>query len=75
MRERPTRRVAMESIQISLKDNDQKVRTKVLLNGQEDLFKRFLRQVNEEIIIGETAYLEIEGVEKGLLTFEISHLE
>jgi len=67
----------MENIRISLKDNDQKVRanSSFILNGHEDLFKRFLQQVNEEIIPGETAYLEIEGVEKDTITFEISHLE
>jgi len=67
----------MESIKISLRDNDQVVRatSALLRNGNEDSFKRFLQKINEEMIPGQTAYLEIEGIESGPMRFEISHSE
>ena len=67
----------MESIKLSLRDNDQVVRAKsaFTLNGHEDPLKRFLQKIREEMIPGQTAYLEIEGIEGSPLTFEISHLE
>ncbi|MFC1579985.1 hypothetical protein ACFL4N_03640 [Thermodesulfobacteriota bacterium] len=67
----------MENIKISLKDNDQVVRleTDFSMNGHEDPFRSFLQQINEEMIPGQTAYLEIDGLEKGHMTLEISHFE
>jgi hypothetical protein len=60
-----------------LKDNDQVVRIKtdLSMNGHEDPFREFLQRINEEMIPGQTAYLEIEGLEKGPMKLEISHFE
>lgn len=67
----------MENIKMSLKDSDQvvRIRTDFSVNGHEGPFRRFLQQINEEMIPGQTAYLEIEGLEKGPMTLEISHFE
>ncbi|MFC1812126.1 hypothetical protein ACFL03_05495 [Thermodesulfobacteriota bacterium] len=62
------------SIKIALIDNDQAVRVKVDLsqNGQDDLFGTFLRQIKQEMVAGETAYLEIEDSKTDSITYEIS---
>ena len=62
------------SIKISLIDNDQALRAKADLsgNGQEDAFGKFLRQLREELVPGQTGYLEIEDSQKDVITFEIS---
>lgn len=62
------------SIKIALIDNDQAVRAKVDLsqNGQDDLFGTFLRQIKQEMVAGETAYLEIEDSKTDSITYEIS---
>lgn len=62
------------SIKIALIDTDQVVRARTDLsqNGQNDLFGKFFRQIKEEMIPGQTAYLEIEDSRKGTVTFEIS---
>ncbi len=67
----------MENIKMSLKDNDQVVRIKTDFsnNGQEAPLRKLLQQISEEMIPGQTAYLEIEGLEKGPMTLEISHFE
>ena len=65
------------NIRIEFVDNDQVVRaqTDVTLRGQDDPVFKFLRQLKEELLPGETAFLEIEGLDTNPLTFEISHLE
>lgn len=62
------------SIKIALIDTDQVVRAQTDLsqNGQDDPFGKFLRQIKEELVPGETAYLEIEDSKAGTITFEIS---
>ena len=62
------------SIKIALIDNDQAVRVEADLsrNGQDDPFGKFLRQIKEELVPGETAYLEIEDSKTDTITFEIS---
>jgi hypothetical protein len=62
------------TFKISLVDNDYVVRAKtdLLLDGEYEKFIKFLKEINEELIIGKTAHLEIEGPEKDLITFEIS---
>ena len=62
------------NIKMSLIDNDYVVRAKTDLasNGQSDPFRRFLEQIKEELLPGQTAYLEIEDVNKDSITFEIS---
>jgi len=64
----------MENIKIELVDNDHVVRAKTALgmNGNDDSFGKFVRQIKEELVPGETAFLEIEGSEIDPITFEIS---
>ena len=64
-------------LNIRLVDNDQVVRVNTYLgtNGKDDPFGRFLHQIREELLPGQTAYLEIEGSGVDPITFEISHFE
>ena len=66
----------MKDIKIELLDNDHVVRARmrVPLTGTEETISALLRAVREEFIAGETAFLEIEGVNSEPLTFEISHV-
>ena len=59
---------------ISLIDNDYVVRAKtdISQNGQDDPFRKFVKQVQEELVTGQTAYLEIEDAQKDSVTFEIT---
>ena len=65
------------NMKISLFDNDYVVRTKTDLNGKakNDNLNKFFREIEEELVTGKTAYLEIEGLKKGPVTFEISKFE
>ncbi|MBW2405934.1 MAG: hypothetical protein JRF17_01075, partial [Deltaproteobacteria bacterium] len=65
------------NLTIALIDNDYVVRAKTDLseNGQDDSFRRFLRQIKEELVPGQTAYLEIEDSTTDPITFEISQFE
>ena len=65
------------NLTIALIDNDHVVRAKTDLSekGQDDLFRRFLRQIKEELVPGQTAYLEIEDSTADPITFEISQFE
>lgn len=68
----------MKTIRISLVNNDQVVQaTKDLnLNESSDYsFAAFIHRIREELVTGETAYLEIEGLQKDSLTFAISQYE
>jgi len=62
------------SIKIALIDTDQAIRAEADLsrNGQNDSFGKFLRQIKEELMPGQTAYLEIEDSKADTITFEIS---
>ena len=64
-------------VKIEFVDNDQVVRarTDVILRGTDDPVYQFLQQLKEELLPGDTACLEIEGLDSDSLTFEISHLE
>ena len=61
------------NIKISLIDNDYVVRAETDLdqNGNNDLFSRFIRQIKEELVTGQTAYLEIDDTQTEPVTFEI----
>ena len=65
------------NLKIALIDNDHVVRAKTDLseNGQDDSFRRFLCQIKEELLPGQTAYLEIEDSTTDPITFEISQFE
>lgn len=67
----------MKNIKIELVDNDHKVRAKMELpkDGNDDPLRTFLWRINEELIPGEIAYLEIEGFKKDPLIFEITPFE
>ena len=60
------------SISLKLIDSDYVVctGTDLELKGEENKFKKFLKEVNEELIIGNTAYIEIDNAK-----FEISKIE
>lgn len=68
----------MKNLNLSLIDNDYVLRAKTNLNSKDNnngAFKRFLRSVEERLVTGETAYLEIEGLHKDPTTFVISRFE
>jgi len=64
------------TLKISLVDNDYVVRAKTdfLMNGEYEKFIQFIKEIDEELITGKTAHLEIEGLDKGPITFEIYKL-
>ena len=61
-------------MKIALIDNDSVVQAKtdLALSGQGNPFRKFLQQIKEELIPGQTAYLEIEDSTTDSITFEIS---
>jgi hypothetical protein len=65
------------NLTIALIDTDQVVRAKTDLSekGHGESFRKFLRQIKEELIPGQTAYLEIEDSKTDPITFEISKFE
>lgn len=67
----------MENIKISLVDNDYivKAETDITLNGNDELFINFFKEVSKNLIPGQTAHLEIDGLEKEHISFEISTSE
>ena len=67
----------MNHLKMALKDNDYVIRAKTVLgvNGDQDAFSRFFKEINDELITGQTAHLEIDSTETGLVTFEISRTE
>jgi len=69
-----TRRNNMESLKISFVDNDFATQAKTDLdvdNKQKQVLLDFFEQVEEELVTGQTARLEIEGLKGGLYTFTI----
>ena len=60
------------SIRLKLIDTDYVIctGTDLELKGEENKFKKFLKEVNEELVIGNTAYIEIDNTK-----FEISKVE
>lgn len=67
----------MDTIKIELVDTDHVIRAKTDLaqNGGDDTFRKFLKQISEELVPGQTGYLEIEGSSMNPITFEISPVE
>jgi hypothetical protein len=67
----------MNSIKLELVDNDHVVRAKTDLgfNGIDDSLGKFVRKIKEELVAGETAFLEIEGSGVEPVTLEICHCE
>ena len=66
----------MKKIKISIIDNDYVVRAETDLgrNAKAGSFIEFLQQVDKNLIPGETAHLEIEGIKRNPITFEISQI-
>jgi hypothetical protein len=62
---------------MELLDIDHVVRAKtdLGLNSIGDSLGKFVRQIKEELVAGETAFLEIEGSDIGPVTLEICHCE
>jgi hypothetical protein len=67
----------MGNYKMALKDNDCviRARTDFSMNGGSTDFRKFFKDMNEELITGQTAHLEFESPEMGLMTFEISKTE
>ena len=67
----------MKNLKLSLIDNDFVVHAKADLKGAKGngSFKRFLHEIEEELVTGKTAYLEVEGLHKNPVTFAISPVE
>ena len=67
----------MNHLKIALKDNDHVIRaiTDIDENRNQDLVGVFLKDMKRELIIGQTAQLEIDSAELGNMTFEISRIE
>ncbi len=64
-------------IKLELVDNDYVVRAKtdISTNGTDDLFRKFLKNINDELLPGETAYLAINAPDMDPIKFEISYFE
>ena len=62
------------NMKISLIDNDYVIRaeTNLAQNGRDDPLRKFVKQVQEELVTGQTAYLEFEDAQEGSVTFEIT---
>lgn len=62
------------TLKIALVDNDYAVcaRTDLHTTGKNGKLVNFLKEIDEELVTGKTAYLEIEGSEKESFRFEIS---
>ena len=62
---------------IALIDNDYVVQAKtdLALDGKDETFRKFLQEIKEELLPGQTAFLEIEDSESDPITFEISRFE
>ena len=62
------------NMRIALIDNDYVVQaeTDLALNGKNETFRKFFQDIKEELLPGQTAYLEIEDSESDPITFEIS---
>ena len=68
----------MKNLKFSLIDNDFVLNAKTNLNIHDDAdfaFAKFLRKIEEELVTGESASLEIEGLHDNPVTFAISHFE
>ncbi len=67
----------MMNLRMSLVDNDYVVRVKTELPSEEnnDNLNKFFREINEELVIGETAYLEVESSGTDPIVYEISRFE
>jgi hypothetical protein len=61
-------------MKMALVDDDYVVRAKadLSLKKEDDQLEKFFREIEEELITGKTAFLEIEGLENDPVTFEIS---
>lgn len=62
------------NIKLSLIDNDFVVRAKTDIeqNSQDEPLRRFIQQMKDELVTGQTAYLEIEDSQTEIMTFEIT---
>lgn len=74
MMPKPVKEVQIMNLKIALIDNDFVVRasTDLQQNGKDDPFREFIRQMKEELVTGQTAYLEIEDPQTDTITFEIT---
>lgn len=67
----------MKKVKVSLLDNDYVVHavTELPAQREENPLLDLIRHLEEDFIHGEKAYLEIEGLEKGLIKLEVSQLD
>ena len=67
----------METMKISLVDNDYvtQARTTISMNSKNEPLKKIFHEIKEVLIPGQTAFLEIEGLERDSATYVISVVE
>ena len=67
----------MNSIKIELVDNDHvvKAKTDLIHDGIDDPLGQFVRKIKEELVPGESAFLEIEGSDIEPITLEICYFD
>ena len=67
----------MANLKMELVDSDYVVRAKMdlTLKGDNGKFGEFFKEIDDELVTGKTAHLEIEGLKKNPVTFEISKIE
>ena len=65
----------MAIIKMSVFDNDCSVQAETDMEfnySQNQSFKKFINQLAQELVTGQTVYLQIEGVRNNPITFEIA---
>lgn len=68
----------MKDLKISLIDNDFVVNAETRLKIRSksgSAFMKFISEIEEELATGKVAYLEVDGLSKGPVTFSISNPE
>ncbi len=67
----------MKKIKLSLVDTDYRVQAKTEIpgNGSVDPVEAFFRKIHENLVPGQTAHLEVDGLENRRCSFEISAIE
>ncbi|MFC1884375.1 hypothetical protein ACFL2O_06380 [Thermodesulfobacteriota bacterium] len=66
----------MKNLKISLIDNDSVVNAETNLKFRTNAgsaFMKFISEIEEELATGKIAYLEVDGLSKGPVTFSISN--
>lgn len=64
-------------LKLSLIDNDYvvKAKTDLDLNGSDDNAARFIREINEELVTGKTAFLKIKSTDSDPIILEVTKFD